>query len=59
MIRRQPSVKALSDPDGVYGLARIKGNFVSNKSRLKPKNGDTTVNFKLSKRITPYRLFTI
>ena len=58
MIRRQPSVKALSDPDGVYGLARIKGNFVSNKSRLKPKNGDTTVNFK-PKRITPYRLFTI
>ena len=39
MIRRQPSVKALSDPDGVYGLARIKGNFVSNKSRLKSKNG--------------------
>ena len=58
MIRRQPSVKALSDPDGVYGLARIKGNFVSNKSRLKPKNGDM-VNYTFSKRITAYFLFTI
>ena len=40
MIRRQPSVKALSDPDGVYGLARIKGNFVSNKLRFKLRNGE-------------------
>ena len=38
MIRRQPSVKALSDPDGVYGLARIMGNFVSNKLKFNPRN---------------------
>lgn len=30
-LSRQSSVKALSDPDGVYGLARVKGNTPFNK----------------------------
>ena len=35
MIRRQPSLKALSDPDGVFGLARVKGNATNFNFRVK------------------------